>query len=58
MLPRFAGGLAGRKRLIAATVAGYGFQQGIEIFQTGIFDDHSPAAILILDGDLQAEGPL
>ena len=30
-------------------LAGYGFEQGIEVFQAGIFDDHSSATILVFD---------
>ena len=38
--------------------AGHGFEQGIEVFQAGIFDDHSSAAVLVFDRNLQAKGSL
>ena len=39
-------------------LAGNGFEQGIEVFQAGIFDDHSSAAVLVLDRNFQAKGSL
>jgi hypothetical protein len=34
--------------------AGDRFQQGIEVFQAGIFDDHASAAVLVFDRNFQA----
>src|SRR5271156_4717764 len=39
-------------------LAGYGFEQGIEVFQAGIFDDHSSAAVFVFDRNLQTQGSL
>src|ERR1700733_7679641 len=44
----------GRKPLLAR----YGFEQGIEVFQAGVFDDHPSAAILVFDRNLETKGPL
>src|SRR5579859_2136357 len=48
----------GRTRCLRPLLARYGFEQSIEVFQPGIFDDHSSAAVLVFDRDLQAERSL
>src|SRR5882757_6723238 len=45
-------------RYLRPLLASYGFEQGIEVFQTGIFDDHSSAAVLVFDRNLQTQGSL
>src|SRR5271168_769860 len=45
-------------RGLTPLLAGYGFEQGIEVFQAGIFDDHSSAAVLVFDRNLQTQGSL
>src|ERR1700733_9485667 len=42
----------------SALFTGDRFQQGVKVFQAGVFDDHPSAAVLVFDRNLQAEGSL
>src|ERR1700692_1751265 len=43
---------------LKALLARYGFEQGIEVFQAGIFDDDASATVLVFDRNLQTQGSL
>ena len=39
-------------------LAGYRFEECIEVFQAGVFNDHPAAAVLVFDRDLETQGSL
>jgi hypothetical protein len=43
---------------VIVSFTGDRFEQGIEVFQAGIFDDHATAAVLVFNRNFQAKGSL